>query len=83
MNSLSDWMDLALARYDDLSAEYAKRKRGLAALNAMDADYGLRYKMENEMYELESEFYSLQSEIEQNVTLWIGTPPPPGETSKK
>ncbi|MEO1965564.1 hypothetical protein [Hyphomonas sp.] len=61
---LEDWMDTVLSKYDALSEQYKKREERLASMDAMNVNYDLRYKVENEMYGIESEFYSLKSEVE-------------------
>lgn len=63
---LENWMDTTLSQYRTLSEQYKKREKRLASMDAMNVNYDLRYKVQNEMYGIESEFYSLRAEVEQN-----------------
>ena len=62
---LEDWMDTALSKYSALSEQYKKREKRLASMDAMNVNYDLRYKVQDEMYGIESEFYSLKAKVEQ------------------
>jgi len=61
--TLADWMDTVLSKYDALSEQYKTREKRLETMSAMNVNYDLRYKVENEMYGLENEFYSLEGEV--------------------